>query len=326
MTPSNHTRTIGYILVFILISLVIVLIWSRVPVAVRWWNPQLQPPRHAGEFGDQFGIASALFSGLAFAGVFIAVIMQARDLALTQKELRRTGEVLELQHATLQEQTRAVSKQAFESTFFALLRLREDIVDGLARRHRGGSTDEGRGYFARVVEKLNRRLDELGPTSRLRDETQMELARAMATFQIGQSNRADWSAYIKVREHHIDEIKARAKYLGEVYEHEYQAGWASELGHYFRHSYQIFRFIDESNSADKTFYGRVARAQFSDLELIVLFYNCLSRPGFNFVRYAEKYHLFDNLDPGVLQDAGDQYLVKSKFAAGPGLNPLAVWM
>lgn len=42
-----------------------------------------------GQFGDMFGAVNALFSGLAFAGVIIAVILQKRELALQRRELIR---------------------------------------------------------------------------------------------------------------------------------------------------------------------------------------------------------------------------------------------
>lgn len=40
-----------------------------------------------GQFGDMFGAVNALFSGLAFAGVIIAVFLQKDELALQRREL-----------------------------------------------------------------------------------------------------------------------------------------------------------------------------------------------------------------------------------------------
>jgi hypothetical protein len=46
----------------------------------------------AGQSGDLFGSLNALFSGLAFAGLIIALRMQREELALQRQELRHTRE------------------------------------------------------------------------------------------------------------------------------------------------------------------------------------------------------------------------------------------
>jgi hypothetical protein len=60
----------------------------------------LGPPRSAADAGDMFGGANALFSGLAFAGVVYALVLQRlaldvqrADLRTTQEELRATKEI-----------------------------------------------------------------------------------------------------------------------------------------------------------------------------------------------------------------------------------------
>jgi len=52
-----------------------------------------------------------------------------------------------------------------------------------------------------------------------------------------------------------------------------------ELGHYFRYLYNIFKFIHNSEVADKKFYSNLVRAQISNHELVIIFYNCLSKYG-----------------------------------------------
>ncbi len=69
----------------------------------------------------------------------------------------------------------------------------------------------------------------------------------------------------------------------------------SELAHYYRFLFNIFRFIYESESDKKQLYSKLVRAQLSNQELALLFYNCLSPQGANFLKYAEEYALFDNL-------------------------------
>lgn len=43
-----------------------------------------------GTFGDMFGAINTLFSGLAFAGIIIAIFLQSKELELQRKELELT--------------------------------------------------------------------------------------------------------------------------------------------------------------------------------------------------------------------------------------------
>ncbi|MDM8566190.1 hypothetical protein QUF74_11130 [Candidatus Halobeggiatoa sp. HSG11] len=64
-----------------------------------------------GTFGDMFGAINALFSGLAFAGVIYAILLQRKELALqreeltlTRKELARSAQAQELSEKSLKKQ------------------------------------------------------------------------------------------------------------------------------------------------------------------------------------------------------------------------------
>ncbi len=55
----------------------------------------------AGQFGDAFGAINALFSGLALAGVIVAMLMQREELKLIRKELGQSSEAQEAQAKAL---------------------------------------------------------------------------------------------------------------------------------------------------------------------------------------------------------------------------------
>ncbi len=76
------------------------------------------------------------------------------------------------------------------------------------------------------------------------------------------------------------------------------------LGNYFRNLYNIFKFIDNSDIPfeNKQLYTRLIRAQLSNYELLLLFYNCLSKNGEKFKVYANRYNLFNNLNQSKLLD------------------------
>tara|TARA_A100000171_G_C2102636_1_gene130544 strand:- start:244 stop:978 length:735 start_codon:yes stop_codon:yes gene_type:complete len=69
----------------------------------------------------------------------------------------------------------------------------------------------------------------------------------------------------------------------------------TDLGHYFRLMFNIVKFVSESEFKD-SYYIKFLRAQISDQELVIIFYNCLTPQGQKFKKYAEKYSLFDNIE------------------------------
>ena len=59
--------------------------------------------------------------------------------------------------------------------------------------------------------------------------------------------------------------------------------YKSEIGHYFRTLYHTVRFVDQSSTTDrgKKDYAGLLRAQFFSSELLLLFYNGLSKYGWD---------------------------------------------
>ncbi len=62
--------------------------------------------------------------------------------------------------------------------------------------------------------------------------------------------------------------------------------YQNDLAHYYRYLYNIIRFINESD-VNKLRYSRILRAQLSDFELLVLFYNGLFPLAAKFKEYVE---------------------------------------
>lgn len=76
----------------------------------------------------------------------------------------------------------------------------------------------------------------------------------------------------------------------------YQNFWKDhqpELGHYYRYLYRFVLFIKETDGAD--FYMNLLRAQLSDQEFLLLFYNALSPSGAPFKPLIEEWALLDNM-------------------------------
>lgn len=88
-----------------------------------------------GTFGDSFGGLNTLFSGLAFAGIVVSLILQSHGLSQTKSDLDRQR---------IQQQI-----QVFESSFFQMLHLSNEIVRGFRYKSEfgGAHIKEGKDCF-----------------------------------------------------------------------------------------------------------------------------------------------------------------------------------
>ncbi|MDF7793562.1 MULTISPECIES: putative phage abortive infection protein [Pseudomonas] len=206
----------------------------------------------SGVFGDAFGVLNALFSGLAFSGVLITLLLQRKDLADSQ-----------LQNA----------KQQTESQFYSMLTLQQQVIQGFdlhVNNRDRQYTIEGRDCFRDWYKKLGREY--------------------IANYEEGRS----------------ESLRAVMAYEVVLQSHQ------GDLGLYFRSLYSVFRFVELAEYGDEKHLARVARSLLSDYELIFLYYNCLSRKGGGFQKYANTYELFDNLDVNLLLELGHVILMEEK--------------
>jgi hypothetical protein len=122
-------------------------------VIPRWYKP----PEGAGEFGDMFGAPNALFSGLAFVGVIVAILLQKQELELQREEIRQNRLELAGQREQLTIQNETFRRQAFEATFFQMLSLHHKIVQGMdvVRSEAQTGRDCFVEFYMRLKEKLN---------------------------------------------------------------------------------------------------------------------------------------------------------------------------
>jgi hypothetical protein len=103
-----------------------------------------------GTYGDMFGVSNAFFSGIAFAGIVITIWMQKDELILQRKELSETREVLKHQANHLQQQSETLIAQKEENTFFQLLKLHNDIIEGASFQRLTKDQYKGRDAFRKL--------------------------------------------------------------------------------------------------------------------------------------------------------------------------------
>lgn len=157
-----------------------------------------------------------------------------------------------------------MEKQNFESTFFQLLRVHNEIVNGIDLVKESRITT-GRDCFPVFLSRLK---SEFRPSDRL----------------------------------------SMDKNIDNAYERFYTKN-QSEIGHYFRYLYNMIKFVDNSNISDKRFYTNIIRAQLSNDEMALLFYNCISSKGkMKFKPYVIEYSLLKNMPFSLLFDQGHKEL------------------
>ena len=105
------------------------------------------------EFGEMFGVVNALFAGLAFAGVIIAIHLQRKELELQRVELEETRNELRGQKEQLELQNVNLKRQNYEDKFFQLITLQNEIVNSIVE-HVSNREIHGRDWFRKSSEDL----------------------------------------------------------------------------------------------------------------------------------------------------------------------------
>lgn len=290
---NKEDRLLG---LYILLGVVFVC-WVVSMFVIKWifndWN-------HRGMFGDSFGAINSLFSGLALGGIIYTIFLQKKELALQREELRETRNEFKVQNVTLR-------LQRFENTFFSLLTLHHQIVDSigldiqkekLSEKHSNHPVETA--HYDRVI-------------LRGRDVFKNLYDELSEPLQMG----------LEFNQDSLDQINA-------TYLLQYQTV-QTDFGHYFRNLYRIIKLIDETefnsheeletdpnattireinkytipNHNSRYKYTSMIRAQLSDYELLLLFYNCLSSNGNEkFKPLIEKYSLLKNMPDDKLHRPG----------------------
>lgn len=227
----------------------------------------------SGQIGDIFGgLLNPILTFLAFIGILLTINLQAKELRLAREESRRAATALE-------EQVDAVNKQNFEATFFQMLMLLNGIMDTMA------------------AEKTVRRNDNTEIT------IDKEVFRGYFAFKVMFQSLSRAIKNSTSEKERIDNIRSG-----------YRVFWLryhQQLGHYYRYTYNMLRFIDESDIIDKKKYVRIYRSRLSDYEFVLLMYNAMTEDGKKLVFYINKFDILDNISTNLLISPDDLDIFKS---------------
>lgn len=225
-----------------------------------------------GEFGDFFGgVLNPILTFLMLMGLIITIVIQRVELRLARNEFRRTADALN-------DQADISKKQIFENTFFQMIRLYNEIIDGMYIQPEN------------VLDILQR-----VESKRYRGRDCIEfLYNKLKSGYVKKIDRGDYDS-------------SRFEAVESEYVRFYE-NYGNQLGHYFRTIYNIIKIIDNStlSYAEKKVYTNIIRSQLSKFELGLLVYNCLSNYGKEkLLPLVIKYDMLKHIELGIFEDETD---------------------
>jgi hypothetical protein len=290
-------RTLSYTLAIILVCIGFV----ALTVSVIWLVLQPFDPALLEKYGSFVGgFIGSLFSLAGFLLLFEAITLQQR----------------------------LFEKQQFESKFFDLLKMHRENVSEMKKRIpiKGDKYEEGRRVFVLmrkefgeiigIVRESEKKLNiSVGETKAVNLAYLIFFYGVSETlFNKGQNQtsllreKLENSSYDKVFLESV--IQACCLCMDEENQYIRFNGNQVRLGHYYRHLFQVVKFVDQSSilqPKEKYFYLKTLRAQLSAHEQLILFYSVVSdigRPWITPINYISQYRLIKNvpLEKGFTYD------------------------
>ncbi|HEJ9057184.1 TPA: putative phage abortive infection protein [Serratia fonticola] len=234
-----------------------------------------------GQFGDSWGVLTSIFSVLAFCGVAYSVKIQAESLRQLKDDSKSNNLMM--------------VRQQVEGAFFQMLNLLQSLINDMDIQGVGQDSKaferNGRDVFIYLYKKFKSNKS----TERLFFLEPMALG-------------------------NVDYPKLK-RFIGVCFDGFYNDR-QQDLAHYFRVLYNTYRFIDNSNidESDKKMLANILRAQLSNYELLMLFYNCLGKHGAKFKEIAIKYEIFDNLPIDKLINDKHKFLIDKRAFGDQSLD------
>ncbi len=278
---------------------------------------QIDKIEKLGQVGDFIGGAlNPLFALFSFILLLMTVKIQNKALKNSQEELKLTREELKATRmatrdsaTALKEQSNSIKLQNFENTFFSMISLHNEIINGLSIKS----------HFIDYDSKIDRVNNErevqvistFNNVLRINDGNSIFHKREVISYICD-----NFEKFMLDRFKDINEKKLKSEYsssftqrqnfkdykintylpVNEIYKMCYKS-YQDTLEHYFNNIYQILNFVSTSESKDKRKYSDLFRAQFSSKELKLLFYHCFSMNNIdNLIELLENFEFFKYLN------------------------------
>ena len=229
---------------FIVVFMVVVFYWPALFV----WSFE------TGTLGDAFGFWNSIFSGLALIGVVISIILQSQELKAQRLELEKTSTALSGQ---LDQQ----QKDNFETTFFRLLGILQDVSNSV------------RAPRLLVNEPIDDRKRDIVGQSRGADVFDRLCKCIDKAEDLGDGLTVKLTVYSGPTP--VKKSFVYSQFFDWIYEE-----FADELGQYYRLLFNLLEMIDEAGHlSDQKRYANIVRAGLSKSQVILLALNCASEGG-----------------------------------------------
>ena len=237
-----------------------------------------------GQMGDSYGIFNALFSGLAFLGVLITLYKQSRDNR-KHTVVEQYYQMLDVQQKVLDEINVAQVRKVKQGEPIAVAEGRKAFVEFKIQMK----------YLVKAIKEMSERNG-----FKLSDIDIADIAYAVFFYGSSKSWKPFMMEYLKDypdTERLVDAIIARLDSEKRFILYRPNQNYLSV---YFRNMYNAIKLIDNCgliSSEEKKDYVKILRAQLSNAELYILFFNIISRFGKKWVDndYVTKYQLIQNL-------------------------------
>lgn len=247
----------------ILIALGITILWFVSPFII---DSILRNSGKFGElefmaqFGDSFGLVNSLFSGLALGGIIYTIILQKKELRLQREELKLTRGELKQTRGEFELQNKTMSIQQFETTFFNLINLHNNILDSISQE--SVVTDKNFKHVNHTYYGV-------------------DAFRRFVAIIKQYSKDISWSNDTEDLKR-ISDVMIKLQYN-------------NDIKRYFSLLYQILKSINDLEINSK--YVSIIRSQLSDSELIILFYYVISKNNESkFKELIERFSMFKYID------------------------------
>jgi Putative phage abortive infection protein len=259
-----------------------------------------------GQWGDFFGgTLNPILTFLTVAGLLYTIILQRFELRLSREELILTRKELKSSAEALRDQNDSMKQQRFESTLFSMIGVLNQIIDQMDVSTLNALRSDhvvlrGRDCFSGLIQSLK---DIYAIRSWTNDPNDEPL-----------NPEKPWDGSREILyPHDRDRIVQAYSQFYDLH--------APDLGHYFRVLFNIFMFIRASEYKNPI-YQKIVRAQLSNQELFILYYNCATPIGEKFRDIAVEFALFDNMETKRLIRADHiNLLPREAFGNNPMILP-----
>ncbi len=141
-----------WIVYFLLAAFVVVILWIAIGLNGYFIT------ENGSISNDQFGAVSALFSGLAFAGLIVTMIMQKKELEFQREELELTHREIIGQREQLENQYNVMKQDSYDQELSNIIELKNRYLESIsfienadARNEKKWSGTEAQKRIIRII-------------------------------------------------------------------------------------------------------------------------------------------------------------------------------